>query len=201
MASTRRYYPMVVLAGCLQLALLYGPGCAKDYSYEGGQQDSAAGPVFAPGPDTAAAGLQFPPCSSCNGAAELALSRWAFRSGSDLLCGSITSGIANYERTALTFFGPSDCSDVTGLIVTAYLPQAALDTDRTGLSTDRVSFEYYDNTASTSIFRSWQPHRFSLTIDRYVHQTGMLRGQFTGYAFKSNGDSTLIRGRFAVQLR
>jgi hypothetical protein len=180
----------------LTLVLLHSAGCVKEYSLEGGVgQDSVISQDSAN-----RTAVLIPSCRACSYTADLSISTWSFQNGSSLQCGTITGAVINPERNALTFFGPSSCSEDTGLIITAYFSTQALDEDKRNTPADRVSFEYYDKVTPSDVLKSWLPHKFFLTVESYTHQTGIASGNFNGYAFTEKGDSTLVQsGRFKIR--
>ncbi len=188
------------------MLLLQNIGCEKEYSYEGGDtatitvvRDSL--PVIDSMPSAAVS--EFPACSLCNATADLALGTWSFKTGNSYLCGSVTNPgfIGGNSKTDFTVFGPSACSNDTGLVLSVYLP-LPLDQDRFNLTTNEAAFYYYDNTASKDILISQQSAPFSVTVQNFIAATNIATGTFSGTVFKANGDTTFItEGRFEVKLK
>lgn len=181
----------------LVLVTASGTGCIKEYSYEKRlKQDSTI--IDEPVPST---GTRFPFCPSCIGRDTVLLSKWSFKTDSTLLCGEITNAVLSPDRTAFTFFGPSACSQDTGLIMTVYLNGVKLDADKSNISTERAIFEYYHR-GYPDILLSRPLPGFTLTINRYIHQTGIASGSFSGNAATANGDFVHIKeGKFEIRFQ
>lgn len=183
----------------LPLLMMQNSGCAKEYSYEGG--DSL---IHHPPVDTLPSGGplgEFPVCALCNQQDGTPLGTWNFKEGGSYLCGSTTNSgfMGGYDRTQFTFFGPSACSIDTGIVVSVFLP-APLDRNLQNISTDKTAFYYYDHHSAYDIFDN-DPMRatFTVTVQSYVYATGVTTGTFSGTVFRPNGDSTHIsEGRFKV---
>jgi hypothetical protein len=190
----------------LLLICLFFLGCSKEYSYE--RTDPVQGPPPIP-VDTTGQGdslnnqpVMIPGCFSCNTQIEAADSSWQFSVGNASLCGSVTGAVISRERNALTFFGPSKCSLDSGLIITAYFSTEPLTSDKNYLQADRASMAYYDNTTLVNVIESYEKNQFKLVVDSYVHQTGILKGRFTGLAIFKNGDTSLLKSSsFQVRLK
>lgn len=181
----------------LVIILLSAPGCIKDYSFEGETiKDSTTKEDPVP-----PSGFTLPVCSSCVGRDSLLLSKWSFKTDSTLICGTVTNAIISPDRTAFTFFGPSACSADTGLVMTVYLNGVVLDGNKSGISTERVIFEYYER-GKPDILLSRPLPGFTLDITRYDHQTGIASGSFGGYAATQKGDVILIKaGKFQIKFQ
>ena len=181
----------------LVIILLSAPGCIKDYSFEGeiiNDSTTKEDPV-------PPSGFTLPVCSSCVGRDSLLLSKWSFKTDSTLICGTVTNAIISPDRTAFTFFGPSACSADTGLVMTVYLNGVVLDGNKSGISTERVIFEYYER-GKPDILLSRPLPGFTLDITRYDHQTGIASGSFGGYAATQKGDVILIKaGKFQIKFQ
>ena len=172
---------------------MHHSACTKEFSYERRpdsliRQDS----VIAPATTN---------CTACVGADITAMWKWSFNNNNYLQCGRIDTAILTPNRNAFTFFGPSACSADTGLVITAYLDPIRLDKDIFNFTTDYVAFYYYDHVKPSYIFMVRPPLKFSLTIESYIHQTGIVKGRFSGSAFKdNNGIGNIESGRFALKL-
>ena len=181
----------------LVIILLSAPGCIKDYSFEGeiiNDSTTKEDPV-------PPSGFTLPVCSSCVGRDSLLLSKWSFKTDSTLICGTVTNAIISPDRTAFTFFGPSACSADTGLVMTVYLNGVVLDGNKSGISTERVIFEYYER-GKPDILLSRPLPGFTLDITRYDHQTGIASGSFGGCAATQKGDVILIKaGKFQIKFQ
>jgi len=69
------------------------------------------------------------------------------------------------------------------------------------LSTNKVSFFYYDRVTPSYIFMSQVYSPFSLSLENYNHQTRIATGKFEGSALRSDGHWVSINsGRFKVKL-
>lgn len=193
----------ILYIGCIVFILCTGitglPGCAKEYSYEGG-----------PAPDTTVVSLPpdtiikqpiiFPFCAQCNNTDVLLPSTWNFGYDTALICGNITDAILAPDRIGFTFFGPSSCSIDSGLVMTVYLNAGLPDADIANIVSNQVIFEYYDNVTQKDIFSTAELGTFSLTIESYVYTTGIAKGSFSGYVPAKNGDIVQIKnGRFQVK--
>ncbi len=196
MTNRKQYYFFLFSLG-LSLLLLQTVGCKKEYSYEGGnlivQKDSILLPTVPVN--------NIPGCTTCNVTDELLLGKWNFKTGNAFLCGSVTAAGMIAEKTAFTFFGPSACSNDTGLVMTIYLP-LSLDRDRFNIPISKVAFYYYDNNSTKDILISLQAAPFSATIKSFIFETGIATGTFNGTVFKSNGDTAFVNeGNYKIKLR
>jgi hypothetical protein len=173
-------------------------GCAKEYSYEGGDTTSTINDSVAAAPPVS---HEFPDCSLCDSSKGLSVGEWNFRTGNSYLCGNTTNAGFVGGTTFFTFFGPSACSIDTGLVFSVYLP-IHMDHDVTGLTTETIAFYYYDHHAPKDIFISDDSLPFSLTISSYVRATGICIGTFQGTVYRANGDTAHITdGHFQVKLK
>ncbi|HUP11990.1 MAG TPA: hypothetical protein VM187_07260, partial [Niastella sp.] len=153
--------------------LQYSTGCFKEeYSYEGGPSpDTLMRPDPLPVPadttTTVDTVLTFAPCAACKYATSITLGQWNFQYDTSFLCGTVTNAVMSPEKNAFTFFGPSDCTPGTGLIITAYFDPVTFDNDRAGVQSNRVSLRYYDNNNTTDIFSPGAQTQFSITINQF----------------------------------
>lgn len=173
-------------------------GCIKEYSFEGREDDTIPTSV----PDTLVdnSTITFPICQGCINVNEPQPYTWNFRFGTSLLCGNITRAVKAPDHTAFTFFGPSACSIDTGLVMTVYFGAKIVDADASGLSTNDVIFQYYDNVSRRDIFMTDTIGKFSLTIDNYKQSTGIAKGRFGGFVPDRNGDLAEIKdGKFLIK--
>lgn len=196
MTNRKPYYFSLCSLGLL-IVLLQTLGCKKEYSYEGGnlivQKDSILLPSVPVN--------NIPGCITCKVTDELLLGKWNFKTGNVFLCGSVTSAGIIAGKTAFTFFGPSACSNDTGLVMTIYLP-VALDRDRFNIPISKAAFYYYDNNATKDILISLQAAPFSATIKSFIFETGIATGTFNGTVFKPNGDTAFVNeGNYKIKLR
>lgn len=188
------------------MLLLQNTGCEKDYSYEGGDTLTIIrGPIIdsLPSPPDTDTLKVFPDCSLCNSADELSIGTWSFKTGSSYVCGSTTiSGFfGGYSKMDITFFGPSACSQDTGLVMSVFL-LVPLDRNRSKLVADRAAFYYYDNNAPNDIFDSQSERPFTVTVQDFDISTGIATGTFKGTVFRANGDTAVIKeGRYKVQIK
>lgn len=186
----RRFIPIASLLFSLCATLVQ---CRREYSYE------AQPPAAIVQTDTTPAKPFLPPCQRCNAAAALPDSSWRFTVQGASLCGRADKAVINRERTAFTFFGPSACSTDSGFVVTVYL-NAPLDADKANVPAGYVSVYYYDRIKPSYVMVSRPAAGFSLTIDRYNHQTGEAEGRFHGPCFTEGGEAKQIEaGRFRIR--
>ena len=168
--------------------------CAKEYSYENKPEVTI--------PTDSLATINFlSSCSLCNTTNTTAMKKWSFKHKNSIQCGNIDTAIITPNKNAFTFFGPSSCSTDTGLVITAYLDNIILDKDLFNYTTDHIAFYYYDHVGPTYIFMVRPPLKFSLTIESYIHQTGIIKGSFNGAAYKADNSLGLVEsGKFELQL-
>lgn len=205
MRLSKLYYVFILLF-VLPLLLLQNSGCEKEYSYEGGDTVTITTvrdtlPIIDSMRSVAVS--EFPACALCNASADIALGTWSFKTGNSYLCGTVTNPgfIGGNSKTDFTVFGPSACSNDTGLVLSVYLP-LPLDQDRYNLTTSAAAFYYYNNTASKDILISQQSVPFSVTVQSFITATSIATGTFSGIVFKANGDTAFItEGRFLVKLK
>ena len=189
--------PVILSFILASLILVTDSACIKEYSYE---REAIQDSTFVEEP-LPVAGFSLPFCSTCDGRDTGLLSTWSFKTDSIFSCGKNTNAIISPERTAFTFFSPSACSPDTGLIMTVYLNGIVLDSDKSGISTNRVIFQYYDK-GGPDILLSRPLPGFTLKIDTYTHQTRIASGSFTGNAATQNGDIILIKeGKFNIKFQ
>jgi hypothetical protein len=177
--------------------------CEKEYSYEGGgnipqsQADSTL-----PITDTSSVKEEeLATCSLCGDSAAINEFSWSFKTGHSLLCGMVDTAIINAERTALTFFGPSTCAEDSGLIFTVYLSPVILNKDIINLDASHAIFYYYD-TFGPYVLTSHYDQPFRLTINSYVHSTGIAIGTFSGIGFRQDGSTiSVTEGKFKIKLQ
>jgi hypothetical protein len=169
--------------------------CAREYSFEG--QPPATGDTTIVIPVQTV----IPSCPLCNSSSGTNPGTWSFQTGNSNLCGEIDTAIVSPARTAFTFFGPSQCSADSGMVVSVYLDEDTLNRDRANLALEKVVFYYYDRIGPSDIFTSRPNSPFTLTINAYSHQTKIATGTFEGNVFKTNGGGTRVQnGRFHVTL-
>ncbi|MEO8765557.1 MAG: hypothetical protein ABI416_14760 [Ginsengibacter sp.] len=190
----------------LPILLLQNMGCVKEYSYEGGDTlTMIRQPILdsiIPPPDADTIKV-FPDCSLCNAEDDLSVGTWSFETGSSYVCGTTTSSgfFGGYSKLDITFFGPSACSQDTGLVMSVFLP-VPLDRSRSNLIADRAAFYYYDHNAPNDIFDSQSEKPFIVTVQEFNISTGIATGTFEGTVFKPNGDTAVIKeGRYKVQIK
>ncbi len=205
MKSLKLYY-FIALIFLLPILLLQNTGCAKEYSYEGGDTTAIINPVIiVPDPVAAEADTtnEFPTCNLCDSAEAPAVGTWSFRRGKSYLCGGVTNSgfFGGYSKTDITFFGPSACSKDTGLVMSVFLP-VPLDRDRYNITAERVAFYYYDNNATKDILISMPGKTCTVTVKSFTLSTGIAIGTFSGTVFKANGDTALIaNGKYKVLIK
>ncbi|MBZ5856586.1 hypothetical protein [Flavihumibacter profundi] len=189
-----------ILLTCMFWAM---SSCSKEYSYEARTVIDSL-----PSVDTLNShdsipviGLEFPVCPGCDSIEKLSPYYWSFIVNKRLVCGTITATYVNYERTGITFFGPSACAIDSGLVIDAFFDAGLLNANNNNFQANRVNWQYYDNNINNQILSSWMPHVFNVTIDSYSHETGIAVGGFKGYAKMLMGDSVAVSdGRFRILL-
>ena len=200
MLSKQLYIICLIFILYLMLPGMYG--CVKEYSYEAGPINNTI-PVIdtIPIEDTIRPLISFPFCAGCSNTGDFILSTWSYKYAGSILCGSVTNAVITPERNGFTFFGPSACSADTGLVMTVFLDAEALDRDQSNITTNLVTFQYYDNTTLSDIFNSGL-RSVSFTIDTYIHATGIAKGRFTGNVRTKDSTAVpIIDGKFAIQFK
>ena len=190
---------LFVLIILLPVFWFHQTGCAKEYSFEGADTiptfDSI---VITPPP---AVNNHLSPCIFCKPTDEVAEGTWNFKTGNTYMCGNIAdAGFIGTNRT-FTFFGPSACSNDTGLVMTVYL-SIPFDEDKFNIKASHVAFYYYDHFSTQHLFISRQSPPFTLTIESYYAATRLATGTFKGVVYMPNNDTAFIsEGRFKVRLK
>ncbi|HEU0110817.1 MAG TPA: hypothetical protein VFQ73_08075 [Flavisolibacter sp.] len=191
-----RLLHIIVLILLVPILWIHGSGCAKEYSFEGADTTASQ--------DTLIIVPTEPPfsiCEECDSTATITDWKWHFKSTNNFLCGEVDTAIINPERTVFTFFGPSACSDDTGIVMSVFFDPVKFDRDHYNITTNRVAFYYYDNVGATHIFINDQAINFSVTIGNYIHQTRTAIGTFSGQVLKTNGELTTVHsGKFMIRL-
>lgn len=195
---------------CIAIILLhYSTGCLKEeYSYEGGPLPDSAitspDPIVV-APDTTTAvdtTLIFPPCPYCKYATSLSLGQWNFRYDTLFFCGDVSNAVMTPEKGAFTFFGPSSCTPGTGLIITAYYEPTTFTGDRSGITSNQVTMQYYDNNGPKDIFNSGPETQFTITVNQFEQQSGIAIGKFSGTVVTARGKIVSIHsGNFKIQFK
>lgn len=165
--------------------------CMKDYSYEYREPappDIPTPPVFNDAPAI---------CEACKGMDLYQQDRWSFKVGNVVYCGTITRGVLTPEKTGFTFFGPSACSEDTGLIMTIFVPNDPLTKDRFALQTSRSALQYYNRLGPTDVFASLNSSNFQIYIEQYLFATKYIIGRFSGVVYDAAGNAITIKdGKF-----
>ncbi len=201
-----KLYYFIAFFFLLPALLVQNSGCEKEYSYEGGDTAAIINPVAPlPGPVAVTTDTtnEFPVCPLCDSTKDPAPGTWSFNRGKSYLCGGVTTSgfFGGYTKTDITFFGPSACSNDTGLVMSVYLP-VPLDRDRDNITAERVAFYYYDNNSSTDILISKSEEAFTLTLQSFTLSTGIAVGTFSGTVFKANGDTAFVaNGKYKVLIK
>lgn len=181
--------------------LIFFSACYKDYSFERSDippmvEDSS---IVTDPPPTAASPL--PGCDFCSVNQQPTEISWSFGIDGSFLCGNVTSSVMSNEKDALTFFGPSSCSNDSGLIITAYFSKRPLRGDAAYVQADRASAIYYDNISDVPLFESLPQNGFFLVINEYDQSTGIAFGTMGGKAkFKDGSTWTIKNGRFRISI-
>lgn len=175
----------------LLLAVLFIiTSCLKDYSYE--KKDVTVVPEK-PKPTIHT-------CSACVGKDSQILSRWSFYNDTTFYCGIIDTAIV-LDKTSFTIYGPSSCSQDSGLVILVRLGTTSLDRDIYNTSFPNTSFYYYDHIGSTHAFITHYGTSFDFTIESYNHETKIAAGSFNGFAYRPDGSLASIQnGKFKVRL-
>jgi len=186
-----------VLCFLVIVSLLFMASCRKEYSFEGNMTP----PVDTTGtPASPPVTYNFSLCSICATSATTELSSWSFKMENILACGKADTAIMLGNRTAFTFFGPSLCSNDTGMVITVYL-RDTLNKNLSYISADKAAFYYYDHVTPSYIMMSQAYAPFSVTIQNYDHQTKIATGTFEGVALRSDGHWVSINsGKFKMKL-
>lgn len=182
---------ILVAATCL-------PGCIKEYSYEGGTLPPIIIDTLLPPPPPVTP--DFLACDSCEGRDKFEENRWSFKAGNSFVCGIIDTAIVDSDRRAFTFFGPSACSMDTSMAVSVYLESYKLDKSQQGLVIPRIAFYFNKFGMSDHLLINRTGTPFIVTIDSYDHNTKMTIGTYTGNAYKPDGNTLLVQGKFMVRL-
>jgi hypothetical protein len=199
MKHLKRYCFFFILF-VLVLLLLQNEGCTKEYSFEGTNVDTIRTDTTDTIPSPPPATLS--QCALCNPSDSLKLGQWSFKTRDVYMCGTFSNSgfFDGPDKTAFTFFGPSACSDDTGVVVSVYLP-VPLDGDRYDITTTKNAFYYYNHKDTADIFQSRVASVFSVTVQSYIYATHIVTGTFSGIVYRANGDTANITdGRFIAPL-
>jgi hypothetical protein len=177
------------------LYVLISFSCSKEYSFEGGGTPPPVDTIHPPPPP------QVPVCPACVNVTDPGVDQWSFKSGNWKLCGSADSAIAIGNRTAFTFFGPSACSADTGMVITVYVNNDTLNSDKHNLLNNRAAFYCYERITPSYIFMSQSSGSFTVDITSYDHASRTVSGTFSGNVLRSNGSGAGIEaGKFKVKI-
>jgi hypothetical protein len=180
------YYTIVRLVVILFLIV----SCAKEYSYEK-KTITVALPKPKPTIHT---------CTECIGKDSQLLSRWSFYNDTTFYCGQIDTAIV-LDKMGFTIYGPSSCSQDSGLVILVRLGSTSLEHDIYNTSFPNTSFYYYDHIGSTHVFITHYGTAFEFVIESYSHQTKIAVGSFNGFAYRPDGTLASIQsGKFRVRL-
>lgn len=175
------YIPVWV---CALLALLFTTNCSREYSNEG--RDSVAiipSPIADSQPAPAV-----PPLQACTGCSNLVeIDKWSFSLNNNLLCGIVDTAIRSATQQAFTFYGPSLCSEDSGLVVTATLAPDKIDRNLNNYTLPKATMYYYDHVGGLHMLESRSTNPFQLVIKSYNHQTKEINGSFSGAVFTRDG--------------
>src|SRR3954462_8932421 len=165
MKHLKRYCFFFILF-VLVLLLLQNEGCTKEYSFEGTNIDTIRTDTTDTIPSPPPATLS--QCALCNPSDSLKLGQWSFKTRDVYMCGTFSNSgfFDGPDKTAFTFFGPSACSDDTGVVVSVYLP-VPLDGDRYDITTTKNAFYYYNHKDTADIFQTHASSVFSVTVQSY----------------------------------
>lgn len=177
----------------LLTAVTIAVSCSKEYSCEGCNISTVSDSTINNTTQTYI-------CPSCIGADDFIENRWSLYNGNDFYCGLIDTAIAAPARNGFTFFGPSLCSNDSGLVMTINTEPALLNQDVFNATTVKVGMYYYDNIAQTYPFITQTGFQFSVTIKSYIYQTKMMTGTFAGIVVKPGGGQTSVQGKFMMKI-
>jgi hypothetical protein len=200
MPKNERYSILLIML----VSFLIANRCVKEYSYEGGDTaptgNDTALPPPPPPPPPPPANPDFLYCDRCEGHDKFEENWWSFKAGNSFVCGRMDTAIMNADRTAFTFFGPIACSMDTSMAVSVYLEPHKLDKSQQGLSVPHVAFYFTKYGLPDHLLTNRPGTPFSFTIDSYDHITKMTVGTFKGNAFKPDGTTLPVEGKFMVRL-
>lgn len=197
----RLLYAFCLFCSFGSLLLAGGYGCSKEYSFEGTdtlpvqlppvQRDSTTTDTV---PSTGA--------NSCTGCSSSLLDgRWSLKVGNILYCGAIDTAILSMARNTFTFFGPSECSADSGLIINAMLSPDALNRSVQQYVIAKATLYYYDKVSGLYMVQSQQGKPFTVTILRYDHDTKEAEGSFEGVTVTRAGQEISVKdGRWKTKL-
>lgn len=189
-------YRLYILLALLCFTTVLWTSCKKDYSFEG-RNTVINPPDPLPPPDPVQPG-KYPTCAACAGHDGFVMGRWSFKIDTTLFCGKITDAVVSPEKTGFTFFGPSECSEDTGLIMTAFLP-VPLTMNRTGVVTQRSALQYYDRTTFIDVFAARTSTGMTLYLDAYEHTARTASGRFSGYVYTKGGELVQVKeGKYVI---
>jgi hypothetical protein len=172
-------------------------GCLKEYSYE--RRPVTVDTTGNPNPPVVS--YDFPACSVCNTITNTELSTWNFKIENTKVCGKVDTAIVIADRTAFTLFGPSSCSNDTGMVITVYLQNDTLNRNIPYMDLNKISFYFYDRVTPSYICMSQAYTPFSGSLQNYDHQTKIATGTFSGFALRSDGHwANINSGKFKVKL-
>lgn len=178
-------------------------GCIKEYSYEGETRDSTRNIDSVPTPDTIdnTTTIIFP-CSACKPASALNLQEWSFKVGNTYTCGKTTGAVLSPDGDAMTFFGPTFCTEDTGIVVTAFFGELSLKRDQSNITASRSSIEYYEKSTPGNVMESSNRFGFYVTITKYEQQSKLAEGTFKGVVLAKDGSQINIEdGKFKIKFR
>lgn len=186
-----KYLYLIPIGLFALLAVLFSGSCSKEYSLEG--RDSAIViPVPIPVPDTLPS-TPTPLPQSCVGCAnEQESGKWSFTYNNILYCGIIDTAIKSPTLEAFTFYGPSLCSEDSGLVVTVQLSPDKMNRSLNNYTVARAGMYYYDHKGNSYFLQSSSAQPFILVIDSYNHQTKEIRGSFGGTVLTADGRQVVL---------
>src|SRR6266498_1117185 len=138
----RKLYIVCIILALLPLLWTFDSGCAKEYSFEGGDSLVVIDTTTPPPPPPVPIPTSWT-CPACIGQDAQIEAKWSFHNDSNFACGIIDKAVVNQDRTAFTFFGPSACSIDTGMIIDVFLNgTAVLNRDLSNITSRKGSFFY-----------------------------------------------------------
>jgi hypothetical protein len=160
----RKVFFIACLAFACCALLLNIQGCKKEYSYElqpvdttGTEPDST---------DTIPNSYIYYQCPQCEKDPGYVMGKWSFMIDSVSFCGIVTGEVMLSERTAFTFFGPSACSEDSGLIITCYMDEPFAE-EALYISVDLVTLRYYNHPGAKDMLQADAGLGFALVIQSY----------------------------------
>lgn len=192
----RKVFFIVCFAFACCALMLDIQGCTKEYSYERQPVDSTG---TVPDSTDTIPNVIYSQCPLCKKDPGYVLGEWSFMIDTFTFCGIVTGEVMLSERTAFTFFGPSACSDDSGLIITCYMDEPFAE-EATYVSVDLVTLRYYNHPGGKDMLQADASLGFALVIQSYSKATGVMRGIFSGNVLTDrNTIKRISNGKFEIK--